>query len=160
VFGWRGGASAAAYASGASSVPWPAEAAREEREHALRPLGRNSGPSGRELEAKVQKTMSDYVGVRRNEAGLRNGIQRLETLQNYVAELRAGDPQALMVAHEARNALRVGEMVARAALMRTESRWTHRRVDYPEPDDANWRKYLVVAGVEGRTVLYTRDLPV
>lgn len=160
VFGWRAGASAAGYASGAAAVSWPAEAERQERARALRPLGRAQGPTGRELEAKVQKTMSDYVGVRRNGPGLRTGIQRLEGLKNYAPDLSAETPQDLMVAVEARNALLVGEMLARAALTRAESRWTHQRVDYPERDDANWKKYLVVTGKNGETVLYTRELPV
>lgn len=159
VFGWRAGAGAAKYASGLSAVSWPAEAARAEKLRALGSLGREHGPSGRELEAKIQKTMSDYVGVQRNRAGLNTGIQRLENLKGYVGDLQSSSPNDLMVAMEAQNTLLVGEMVARASLMRIESRWTHQRVDYPQPDDANWKKYLVVTGKDGRTVLYTRELP-
>lgn len=159
VFGWRAGASAADYAAGSPPVVWPAEPARAEVLHALRPLGRASGPTGRELETKVQKTMGDYVGMRRNEASLRTAIRTLENLRNYVEDLQAATPQDLLVALEAQNALLVGEMTARAALMRTETRWSHQRVDHPQQDDINWKKFLVVTGKQGHTVLYTRELP-
>src|SRR3972149_576049 len=36
----------------------------------------------------------------------------------------------------------LGELVARAALERTESRGAHFRIDFPETDDARW-KYRV-----------------
>ena len=41
------------------------------------------------------------------------------------------------------NLLAVGFLVASAAKGRTESRGAHFRVDYPERDDAEWRKHLV-----------------
>ncbi len=159
VFGWRAGASATEYAAGTGVIPWPGDAARAESLRALRPLGRTHGPTGRELEQKVQKTMGDYVGARRNDASLRTAVRGLENLKNYLEDLRAESAQDLLVTTEAQNGLVTGEMVAKAALTRTESRWTHRRVDYPEQDDANWKKFLVVTGKEGRTVLYTRELP-
>ncbi len=159
VFGWRAGASAADYASTASDISWPVEAVRQARDTAQSPLGRTQGPTGRELEAKVQKTMSDYVGVQRNGAGLSNALRRLENLKDCLVDLRAESPQDLMVSLEAQNGLLVGELVARGAQERTESRWTHQRVDYPQPDDTNWKKYVVVTGREGRTVVYTRELP-
>ncbi|MDP2663105.1 MAG: FAD-dependent oxidoreductase [Dehalococcoidia bacterium] len=159
VFGWRAGGSASQYASGTTAGTWPADSARAEKQRALSPLGRTQGPTGRELEAKIQKTMADYVGMKRNDASLRTAIRTLENLRNFVEDLQAETPQDLLVALEAENTLLVGDMMARTALMRTETRWSHQRVDYPNQDDANWKKFLVATGKEGRTVLYTRALP-
>jgi len=40
--------------------------------------------------------------------------------------------------------LLLSEMVCRASLLRTESRGSHYRSDYPEEDNANWLKNIVI----------------
>ncbi|MNG13054.1 putative oxidoreductase [compost metagenome] len=54
------------------------------------------------------------------------------------------------------------EMMAKASLFRKESRWGfyHYFLDYPERDDANWLKRVVLRrGADGEMRLYTRELP-
>jgi succinate dehydrogenase/fumarate reductase flavoprotein subunit len=55
--------------------------------------------------------------------------------------------------------LTVAEIMARAALLRTESRGSHYREDYTQRDDANWEKSIVTRRVKGRMEQYTRRLP-
>jgi succinate dehydrogenase/fumarate reductase flavoprotein subunit len=45
---------------------------------------------------------------------------------------------------ELQNMLLVSEMVCRAALLRTESRGSHYRSDYPEEDNNDWLKNIVL----------------
>ena len=45
---------------------------------------------------------------------------------------------------EFKNMLLLSEMVCQAGLLRTESRGSHHRSDYPEEDNANWLKNIVV----------------
>lgn len=68
--------------------------------------------------------------------------------------LRAADMHELRLAHETRNMVLSAEMKLRASLFRTESRGSHFRLDYPEPDDANWRVWVNIhKGADGRMVL-------
>ena len=46
---------------------------------------------------------------------------------------------------ELHNLLFLSELVCRGALMRTESRGAHYRRDYPEEDNVNWLKNIVIS---------------
>ncbi len=43
----------------------------------------------------------------------------------------------------------IAELVIRASLMRTESRASHYREDYPERDDKKWLKWIIIKQKEG-----------
>jgi L-aspartate oxidase len=79
-----------------------------------------------ELVAAMREVMWARVGVVRDRAGMVAAIERLEDLR------RALEPGC----SEARNMIEVGILVARAAVIRTESRGAHFRLDYPDPDPA------------------------
>ena len=44
--------------------------------------------------------------------------------------------------------------------MRTESRGTFYREDYPERDDKNWLKWIIVKNVNGKMTLSTEPVPI
>lgn len=52
---------------------------------------------------------------------------------------KAETPKEIMERMEVENALLVGEMILRSAIMRKESRGVHFRKDFPKPDDQNWK---------------------
>ena len=52
------------------------------------------------------------------------------------------------------------EVVFNAALARTESRAYHHREDYPNRDDKNWLKWVIVKQEAGKTVLSTEPVPI
>jgi L-aspartate oxidase len=69
----------------------------------------------------VRRVMWDYVGIDRSAKGLREGLERLEDIET---RLPAG-------ATEEANMIDTARLIARAALMRKESRGGHYRSDFP-----------------------------
>lgn len=65
------------------------------------------------------------------------------------------NPHQLVGAIELSSMLTVGEMICRAALMRTESRGVHYRSDYPEEDDQQWLENIVISSHQGDMFLET-----
>ena len=120
------------------------------------------------LRRELEDLMWDKVGVVRNGAGLAAAAEQLPLLRDLVKRARvSGGPGSNAEWNEAMNCMNlctVGEMVARSALLRTESRGAHYREDFPAVDDA-WLKhiFLTPAGVtmqlETSDVAFTRLAP-
>jgi L-aspartate oxidase len=75
---------------------------------------------------ELRRVMDERVGVVRDRAGLVAGLETIEALAGRL------EP----VASEAHNMVDAARLIARAALVRTESRGAHFRADYPAPDPA------------------------
>ena len=106
------------------------------------------------LHLDLQQTMNDLVGIIRKPNEVQEAITKL-------AELRARFRRAVVEGHrqfnpgwhlaiDLRNMLLVSECVAKAALLRTESRGGHTRDDHPAMD-ADWRNTLLVCAVDPAT---------
>jgi adenylylsulfate reductase subunit A len=98
------------------------------------------------FEDRIRETVTDYVGVRRSEKGLRLALDTLSALAKREGDLSAENLHGVMRVHEARNIRLNVEIMATAALARRETRTrsSHRRLDFPAPDNENWRKFLLV----------------
>ncbi len=115
------------------------------RERVTAPLTRDAGLDWRAFEDEIRSLITDYVGFTREEAGMRKALDGLLALGRREPELAAGNWHALMRTHESVNVRLCAELLTRAALDRQESRSgaAHRRVDFPETDEA-WRKLIVL----------------
>ncbi|MDP1671969.1 MAG: FAD-binding protein, partial [Burkholderiales bacterium] len=109
-------------------------------------LQQHKGMPWKEYEETTRQTVSDYVGVRRDERGLKLALDTLRALAVRDPQLRADDLHGLMRVHEAQNIRMNAEMMATASLARRETRTgsSHFRMDFPNTDDANWRKFVIV----------------
>ena len=122
-------------------------------------LKQTGGISWRQFEDETRGTVTDYVGVRRTDKGLRLALETLHALAKREPQLEAGDLHGLMRVHEAKNIRLNAEIMATASLARTETRTgsAHWRLDHPAPDETNWRKFVIVErGANGPVV---RTLP-
>ena len=91
-----------------------------------------------DVKASLKSTMGRLVTVERDEEGLREAEDLIESLASYVMHHAFGTP----VGWELQNLLTVSSMITAAARARTESRGVHFRTDHPERDDENWRLHL------------------
>jgi adenylylsulfate reductase subunit A len=124
----------------------------EVRARAVAHLRQTDGLPWKEYEEATRQTVSDYVGVRRDERGLRLALDTLCALARREPTLNADDLHGLMRVHEAKNIRMNAEIMATASLARQETRTgsSHFRMDYPKTDDANWRKFVIVErGADG-----------
>ncbi|WP_194832430.1 fumarate reductase/succinate dehydrogenase flavoprotein subunit [Nocardia sp. XZ_19_369] len=158
VFGRRAGLGAAAYVEQLAQRPSITDAdITAAAKVALAPFdppsdGRGENPYT--LHTDLQQTMNDLVGIIRKEHEVREALSKLD-------ELRARFKQVTVEGHrqfnpgwhlalDLENMLLVSECVAKAALLRTESRGGHTRDDHPSMDP-DWRHKLLVCAVDPST---------
>ena len=108
--------------------------------------------------------MDRCVGVLRTKEGLETMLEEIERCyREDLSELMVQD-KCRLYNFELRDALEMNlrlivELLStRAALMRTESRGSHFRDDYPERNDANWLKNIVFRRENGEIVSEIREV--
>lgn len=127
-------------------------------------LRREKGTNPYLLHEKLEKAMSEYVGIVRIKEELERGIEAVRDLQREAQDLKApGASQYNPGWHEAlsmKSLLITAEAVTRAALMREESRGAHTRLDHPG-ESPEWVKYNVIIkrGASGQMEVEKRLRP-
>ncbi len=125
------------------------------------PLHRRRGYSATEILRSIQEVVVPVkYSLRRSGERLAEALSKLAAVQGKLAELYAEDPHALSKCHEACSVALCAEIGFRAALARTESRGWHYREDYPQRDDLNWLKWVIVKKVDDRMTVYTEPVPI
>jgi fumarate reductase (CoM/CoB) subunit A len=78
--------------------------------------------------------------------------------ENCLNRLKVKDTDDLIQALELKNLVLVGEILARTTGVRKESRGDLYREDYPERDDENWLKVIIVKNKDGEVNLDTEAI--
>ena len=102
-----------------------------------------------DLRTQIQQAAWKAIGLVRNANHLSQYGQTLKDIKGKISEqaLRTNAQTANLdwnIVAQNRNLYDIAQMVCIAATMRTESRGAHFRLDYPETDDINWLKNIVI----------------
>jgi succinate dehydrogenase / fumarate reductase flavoprotein subunit len=149
VFGRRAGAAAAGYAATAAPGEVDGSDVRAAADELESFFAGDGDEDPYELHAELRRLMQRRVGIYRDEAGLNAALTAIEELKRRFRSVRVREAERRFnpgwhLCLDLRNMLVCAESIARAALLRTESRGAHSRLDFPEPSD-DWGSRSVVA---------------
>jgi succinate dehydrogenase / fumarate reductase flavoprotein subunit len=164
VFGRRAGMGAAVYIDSLGSErpridEADVDAAAAE---ALAPFELEGGENPYSIHQDLQQSMNDLVGIIRRAEEMEQALSRLAEFRGRIAKMTVEGHRQFNpgwhLALDLRNMLTVSECVAKAALLREESRGGHTRDDFPgmNPD---WRKLLLVCSLaaDGSVTVVKKD---
>lgn len=111
-------------------------------------LGQGDGEvSVEEFEYKVRRLINDYVTPPKNAYKLNMALWWMDRFQKEIREkVRIKNIHDLFKVLEVENIMLCARLSATASLERKESRWGfwHYRPDYPQKDDAQWLKHIML----------------
>jgi succinate dehydrogenase/fumarate reductase flavoprotein subunit len=111
-------------------------------------LGQGNGEvSVEEFEYKVRRLINDYVTPPKNAYKLNMALWWMDRFQKEIREkVRIKNIHDLFKVLEVENIMLCARLSATASLERKESRWGfwHYRPDYPQKDDAQWLKHIML----------------
>ena len=162
VFGKRAGEHAAEVSRGAEYSSLDVEAWAESEERRIQAIlsRERNGDRVATVRTDVGSAMDKYVGVYRDEEGMRRAVDAIRDLKGRYSSVPVDDKGRvfntdLIFALELGFMLDCAETIAIGALERKESRGAHSRTDLPNRDDDNWLRHIVVTrSPEGPQVSY------
>jgi succinate dehydrogenase / fumarate reductase flavoprotein subunit len=152
VFGRRAGEGASAYVKTlAGNYPAVTNAQLEAAaKTALAPFETQGGENPYTLHQELQQVMNDLVGIIRKAAEVQDALERLKGLQERSQHLTVEGHRQFNpgwhLALDLRNMLQISECIARAALIREESRGGHTRDDFPKMSPT-WRQVNLICSL-------------
>lgn len=105
-----------------------------------------------EFEFKVRRIITDYLTPPKNEYKLKRVLWWMDRFRRELDEMvYVKDMHDLFKTYEVANIIQCATLSATASLERTESRWLpwHYRTDFPEKNDEQWLKHIVLSQGEG-----------
>ncbi|MDE3078248.1 MAG: hypothetical protein KGJ86_22720 [Chloroflexota bacterium] len=148
--GWIAGRSAAEDAAAVAPSDIDEQVAAEHGERALARLLTGSTADSDTLLRRVQQLMFRYdVNVLKRADRLDAALGELTELRASADELRAPDAHELVRIHELAAMLQGAEIILQASAVRQESRLSHIREDFPDRDDQDWLRWVLVSDSGG-----------
>lgn len=158
TLGWKAGANAAHHAKKSSSLdPLPDQVNQIlTRIKGHNPKGNDQWP---DANLALQRLMSSYMGDIRSEQGLKIGLYRVQELIKEW-KIAANNTHEKMRALEIDNLATIAMACLTAALERKASSHYHLhfRVDYPQWDPAEWKKWILIRQWEDQVSVEHRPI--
>jgi succinate dehydrogenase / fumarate reductase flavoprotein subunit len=164
VFGRRAGLHAAQYVKMLATRPsadlnQAGEAARS----LLAPFERSGDENPYDVQRALQECMQEYVGIYRDEAGLKKALDEIAVFKRRAQQVRVTGTAAYNpgyhLSRDLYSMLTVAEVVTRAALERKETRGGHSRLDFPNVDPVWGKRNVIVKKVNGQFQLTNEPVP-
>jgi succinate dehydrogenase / fumarate reductase flavoprotein subunit len=160
VSGTIAGRSAAASVSAVSERSASNAEISQRKKKITAPLAREKGPTHQELFYRIHEAVVPIKhNFLRSPERIRGALAILEDAQEKVTRGVAKDVHQLVKLAEADGMATSGEITFRSALMRTETRGTHKREDFPERDDSAWLKWIIIQQSNGKMTFRTEPVP-
>ncbi len=122
-------------------------------------LARRQGVPYYQIRDEMRQVCAEQMSVFREEKQLSSAVDKLSELREQYREVYCRAPQGPFnyeIQHvlELEKLLYMGEIIARGALARRESRGSHFRTDYPTRDDSAWLKHTL-ARLDGERIVFS-----
>lgn len=153
VFGRRAGRRVVETVRGTEWPEIPRAALEQARENWRNHFGTSKplvpGDNVFKIREELTRTMTEFVGVFRTGSELKQAVDIIAGLKERYSTLKAGHGEGpfnygLIEFIEVGYLLDLSEIIARAALRRTESRGAHYRTDYPARNDQEWLHHTII----------------
>ena len=150
VFGRRSGVHAADMIKSIQHLDVDDSAADADKKNIQSLLSNDKNESFGQIRLDMGTAMKEHFGVFRDEDGMREGIEKIESVKEraksvYVADKTSTFNTNLLFTLELGFMLECAESIAVSAADRSESRGAHTRTDMPDRDDENWLKHIMVS---------------
>ena len=154
VFGRRSGEHAAELAKSKAHKDLDDSAADGEKAHVQRLM---ENPKSEDMFGQIRvdmgTAMNDHLAVYRNQAGMESALDTVRQLREryqsvYVPDKGKTWNTNLVFTLELGFMLDCAEAITLSAIERKESRGAHTREDFPERDDENWLRHILVKQTE------------
>ncbi|NNM87558.1 MAG: FAD-binding protein [Phycisphaerae bacterium] len=160
VFGRRAGMGAAEYVRRAPAPKVDDAGVENAAAEMTGFFGRPNAEDPYKLHLDLQNAMQSLVGIFREEKDLTAAIAKLEEFRHRAENVGVVEGQRMFnpgwhLCRDLRNMLTCAEAIARAALLRQESRGAHSRIDFPKYDDY-WGEHNIVIKKDGQTMKVER----
>ncbi|MFC2056776.1 FAD-binding protein [Chloroflexota bacterium] len=159
--GYIAGPDAADFAAEAAAPQIDSSQVSRLKEQVYAPLKRKAGFDPNDAIYQVQEAiLPTKYNVFRSGERMQEALAMIEKVKGRLPTLWAKDLHYLVKAHEAASMAFCAEITYRPALMRQESRGFHMREDYPERDDQNWLKWIIIKKEKEEMKLWTEPVPI
>jgi succinate dehydrogenase/fumarate reductase flavoprotein subunit len=125
------------------------------------PLNKKNGISPRDVIHEIQEIMApiDY-SLLKTESKMKEALSILQDIRKKLPMMTAPDLHELMKCIDAESMAICAEIFYRGSLERKETRGWNYRLDYPEKDNDNFLKWVIVQNVNNEMKVFLEDIPI